>query len=227
MQGEFDQFDSSLGPTSLVKRINAAKSLIADELEILPAEKIFQKLGNRLTVGKLCLLSKLAGEDPAIFKSLKTSQLLASINESNSAEIVLTTSVSDFNLSPGGFTYYARETIIASEFQGSFLMPFKMTSHANIYKILESYDALYDPKQKRGAVLCPIQKQRIQTRSQSKDGSNPVDVRVLAFLANKYPGSFNSLKTDFFSKCKVLTPSEAIKLGTSDNKFVIEDYFPV
>lgn len=226
LKKEYPPFLESLGASPREQRSKAAKRLLAgSNIVIIPSVKIFSELGNKFSVGKLAVLAKIAGEDPLLFKRLKTSELLASCNQSKSGLRILRTSVYDMNLEPAGFTYYAREAVIAGDFPGLVALPLKLTSHANIYKILGGYGSLSSQNQDGGAVLCPIMRQRIQSKRQASEGADPFDVTVLAFLAEKFPSNFNRLRQDFANSCKVLSPTRAMELGTKDKRFIVEDYF--
>ena len=226
LRQEFFNFLKSIGDTLQEQRISAAKGLLPNtNLRILPAEQIFDALGKKLTVGKLAVLAKIAGEDPQLFQGVRVSELLASTNQSREGLQLLKTLVSETGLQPAGFTYYARDAVIAAEFRGIVGFPFKLTDHANIYKILDGYSALYSPSKGSGAILCPIQRQRIQTRSQSQEGADPFDVTALFFLSQKFPEEFHLLIEDFTLSTRILTPTEAIGIGNKDKRFIIEDYF--
>jgi hypothetical protein len=224
----FGQFRESLGRTLGEQRIDAARRLIkTNKITFVPDEKIFAALGKNFSLGKLLLLAQIAGEDPKLFDTIRTSDLSAVCNQSKEGQKRLSGAVAEIGSEPAGFTYYAREVIIAADFPGFTLMPFKLTTHANIYKILSGYGALAAQNEDRGAILCPLQRQRIQTARQAEAGSDPCDVIVMAFLAKNFPENFARLTQDFAQTCRVLSPNEGIGLGTQDNRFIIENYFPL
>ncbi len=228
---EFEQFSMQLGKTLSQQRVDAAKLLLGNfmgevSLPVFVEETLVTKnVGERFTLGKLLLLAKLAGSDPVLFKGRlgeeKSSRLLAKEGINGR----LGESVASQNGEMAGFGYYAREAVLAADFAGVVIYPLKLTTHANIYKILDSYGGLFSPDTNTGAILCPISRHRIQTRAQARENSDPCDVVVLAFLASKFPEQFAKLVADFKKSCVVLSPEEAIAAGTRDTRFIVEEYF--
>ncbi|KKQ75846.1 MAG: hypothetical protein US96_C0003G0004 [Candidatus Woesebacteria bacterium GW2011_GWB1_38_5b] len=227
LEAEFEQFSLSLGDSTKDRSIEATKRLTNDgSIFFASNEEVFDAVGKNLSIGKLALLARLAGGDPKLFDSRTVSDILRKI-DSLSPTIDPQTPVNQSGLKPAGFSMYAREAVISAEFKGVVGMPLKLTTHANIYKMLGRYGSLLSQRVNSGAILFPIQRQRIQTRAQSLAGTDPVDPVVLAFLSEKFPEALKKLKNDFIKNCQVLTPQKAIETGTGDNRFIIEDYFPI
>jgi len=230
LRGQLSSFILRLGNTSIAQ-ITEAAALITKEkpkIKVVPASEIFLTLGKKLTVGKLMVLARLAGQDPRLFEGLKLSDALKIADRKDKGREFVTRAVTDIILPPAGFSFYARDAIIGAEFDGVVGLPFKLTTHANIYKPLGGFGGLLSQREgQNGAILLPIQRHRIQTRSQSETGSDPVDIRVLAFLGLKFPNEMQRLISDFRLSCKVLSPTEAISQGLGDKKFIIENYFPI
>jgi hypothetical protein len=231
MQSRAVDFVRLLGETGSTQIATAVRILTedADDFTLVPGERLIQKMGKSFTLGKLMLLARLSQTDPVIHKGIKVSHLLARVSAED-----LTRPVADFlDLSRpdeiGGMVYYARETVMAGDVKGSLALPLKLTNRANIYKILERYQALAaqnaDMGLSGGAILCPIRRHRIQFGRQAIQGGDPCDVRVLAYLAQVQPANFAHLVSDFQTSCKVLTPSEAVETGSDDVKFIVERYF--
>jgi len=228
LKEQFSDFVLELGNTPSAQMAEAASLItgVKSKIKIVPAGEIFLTLGKKLTIGKLMVLARLAGQDPKLFEGLKLSDAMKTAERKDMGREFITTAVSDTNLSPAGFSYYARDAVIGAEYDGVVGLPFKLTTHANIYKPLGGFCGLFSQREgQNGAILLPIQRHRIQTRSQSEIGADPIDVRVLAFLESKFPNQMQKLIRDFRLSCKVLSPSEAIAQGTGDKRFIIEDYF--
>lgn len=233
LQNEFEIFLAGLGKTLGESRENAARELLANcplslETPIFIEETMLTaEIGDKFSLGKLLLLAKMAGSDPALFKGgggeTKSSRLLANISDTNELRVA----VSNQRGEMGGFGYYAREAVLAADFSGAVIYPLKLTTHGNIYKILGRYGGLFKPETASGAILAPIQRHRIQTREQSLESADPCDVVVLAFLADKFPGAFAKLTEEFQKTCKVLTAEQARSVGTADVRFIIDEYFPL
>lgn len=223
MKSEFSDFQDNLGRSPIDRHLSAVSQLVGKFPIIFttPAE-IIDTMGQEFSLAKLALLAKLAGGDPLLFEGIRASALVSQLSLDDLCE-----SIANSRSQPAGFTYYAREAVLGADMAGSVILPFKLTTHANIYKILGRYGALTSQRLDGGAILCPITRQRIQTREQSRMENDPCDVTVIAFLASKFPDGFSKLVDDFAAACQVLDPAQAMSLGTTDNRFIIEDYFPI
>jgi len=197
---------------------------------IVESDVIMRGLGRDFSYGKLLLLARLAGGDPGLFNERKTSWEVARARREGVRQAVTDALPFDQPDAIRGIVYYARDTVLAGDFPGHVLMPLKVTTHANIYKLLEGYGALASQRTARGevggAILCPIQKHRIQTRAQT-GGGDPCDVRVLAYLAERSPDGYRGLLQDFEDHCRVLSPLEVTTLPASDKRFIVENYFEI
>ncbi len=189
---------------------------------LIDGADIFSQLGLKFTLGQLLLITRMAGNAPRLFESSKKI-----LNSSHFLEagVDLDTPVSEIitkDFKPAGFTYYARDVRIG-KFEGAVGFPLKLTDKANIYKILVDSGCLFDPETGQGVILLPLTRQRIQN-SFGID-NKPVDPIALKFLAEDQPLQFQALIGSFQEACRVLTPTQAIKVGTVDNRFIIGDYF--
>lgn len=228
LKEDYEKFKDRLGTNFVAKRTAAANLILNNFFAdfslptFISDGDLTAKLGPVYTVGKLMLLAKLAGGDPKPFlhSDLRASRWMSILSPEK-----LKVPVSQFNRSMAGFGYYARDAVIAAEIPGAVLLLLKMTTHANIYKILGRYGSLYNERTGNGAILAPIKRLRIQTAEQAKVNSDPADVIVLAFLAQHFPDRFAKLLADFVRLCTVMTPEEAIDWGTKDVRLVVEDYF--
>lgn len=226
LQEEFEDFQYRLGPTLMDQRLRAADILLPGT-RFVEGPVITAAMGENLTLGKTAFLGKLAGLDPLIFNDpfdVRLSDVMKRRSFKH-LDLDLTKPLADVPAGLGGFSLYARDAVLFADTDGQAVLPLKMTTHANIYSILGRYGSLFGNNPNRGGILCPITKQRIQSEEQSK-GGDPFDVTVLAFLAQKFPDNYQQLVTDFRQSCQVLSPSEAVRKGTDDNKFFVEDYFP-
>lgn len=221
---QFEAFKLSLGQSITQQRLNAAQLLTSSPLSFVTHEEIFKVVENELTIGKMALLARLTGGDPKIFQNLKHSQLMQLLDEHAIEPQALIPDIQD---EPAGFAMYAREALIAAEGHGHMAIPLKLTTHGNIYKLLERYGSLASQRPDGGTILCPITRHRIQTRGQALVSADPCDVLVLAFLSQEFPDQFATLKSDFENTCTVLTAEQAIDKGTVDKRFIVEDYFPL
>lgn len=233
MRAELKDFTLSLGQTWEDRRVQATRRLVgvASELPVhfITAESTLAGLEREFSLAKLLLLTHLAGGQPLLFAGGWKEVRPKVVNHIPITD--LARSVAEFALSEkvevAGFTYYARDAVLGADVSGATILPCKLTTHANIYKILEAYGSLWSQRADGGAILCPITRHRIQTREQAASGADPCDVIVVAFLAERFPEAYAQLVTDFAQSCKVLTPTEAIAAGTRDKRFIIEDYFPI
>lgn len=205
-------------------RLKASKELLSridglPEVNFVDGLDVFKTLKERFTLGQLLVLSRIAGNDPGLFmkngETLTRTSLLSFdlFNKSIGAII-------EEGCKPAGFTYYARDAIIGP-LGGAMGFPFKLTEAANIYKVMASTSALFDPETKRGILLLPITRFRIQKGILGR----PIDPIALMMLADDQTEAFVSLIRDFRQEFKVLSPEEVIQKGAADRKFLIEKYF--
>lgn len=232
---DFDDFVRNLGMRGSDQIRTAAEMLIGQDryrnnTHIVDSDSIMRGLGRDFTFGKLLMLARLSGGDPGLFDAQKTSWEVARARREDIRKAVTDVLPFDRPDAIRGIVYYARDTVIAGDFPGYVLMPLKVTTHANIYKLLEGYEALASQRADRGevggALLCPIQKHRIQTRAQTS-GGDPCDARVLAYLENRSPHAYRSLVQDFREHCRVLSPDEVVEHDGGDKRFIIENYFEI
>lgn len=240
LQERVDNFIKDTEGGLIGARLRATRLLLQDlslpKFQFIDGRDIFANLSGDFpfSIGQLLLMAKMAG-DPKLILSTNTQGKEFSFNSADIAKqldsnpfVGLSTSVTELLKSPrrpAGFAYYARDARIAL-FEGVIGIPFKLTEMANIYKILYPIGGLYNQDSNRGAILLPIQRQRILYRlSPSSIKGEAVDPVALYVLASDQMSSFINLMADFRSNCRVLTPDEAIKSGTTDNKMFIDQYF--
>lgn len=191
----------------------------------------FRAIKDKFTLGQLMLMAKTAGSDPKLFddkfgKEVKTRDLISRFSASEDPTDLLKASIFDqfADLSPAGFTFYAREARLGQLY--TFAAPLKMTDKANIYKILLSMGSLYSPETGLGMILMPISRMRILSR-ESLLSTRPIDPVVLRIMSLEDPAGFQRLIQAFKREFKVLTPYEAISAGTKDIRFVATDYMDI
>lgn len=217
---DYTDFCLSLGSTEKDQRLSAAKRLLGKtRVNFVDSTQVNTAMGQLFNPFHVCVLARCVGTDPVIFKGQRASQVL-----SGGFDGLLEPIGSREDL--GGFTHYAREAILAQQSDGVVGLPLKLTPKANIYGTLEINTALLGQRPEGGAMLFPITRHRIQTPPAIKEGrGDPVDVRILAFLAQREPSGMSDLIKEFNTSCQVLTPEEAIETGTKDKRYNIFDFF--
>ncbi|KXK08793.1 MAG: hypothetical protein UZ21_OP11001000348 [Microgenomates bacterium OLB22] len=180
-------------------------------------------MGDRITTAKMTLVGRLQGADPHLLAMRSGTSI--KISELPHTPLKAGDVLPNETFSPQGFFYYGRDAILAADSAGLIITPLKLTSHANIYKILETYHSLSSLRGgSDGTIVAPIQKHRIQTRHQAHVGSDPCDATVLAYLSRRNPVGFQDLMEAFHSTCRVLSIEEALSVGVQDKKLVVEEY---
>lgn len=216
-------------------RLLAAQELLdripdLPDIQFVEGIEVFNRLSSQFsfTVGQVLLMSRIAGNDPDLFSGLDLLRREILIKKENIFKrfnplMAVSMSVSEYMgnvLRPKGFTYYARDARIC-QFAGVVAIPLKLTDKANIYKILHPMGSLFDPNKNQGGILMPIMRQRIGGKSLDQ----PIDPIVLQILADNDPIGFERLVCSFREQCRVLSVDDAIRAGTRDNRFYVEDFF--
>ncbi len=228
-------------PNPIFKQVEAAQMLLdrtplSVKLDIVSDTDLFNNLVGpyRYTLGQIMLIAAIVGNSPQLFKDskgpIRPEDILSKkpplrFRDQSPAEL-FTKPVAEFiqgRTRPTGITYYGYYARMG-QFDGVMASPIHLTDKANIYKVLEPLQSLYDPDRERGTILLPISRNWIQSYTM-RWGGEPMDAVSLLLLANDQPEAFQKLMGDFFDRAQIYSPAQAISQGLQINRYFIENYF--